>query len=204
MATSLQMLRIEPKIVGGKTVIPAFELANQIEFPQQNGRYLTAAEHQARGLATLGMFRHAFDTSPYFKQAIHAQRGCGEWTSTAWEDGRYVHEGGRLVRDGNAWEYEGGTRTKVRMPEDGWGLEYHPTLGVPTKTGDREDAVAKFGQDASYFLGDKEGFRPVIRGRSLGDRGPFDVGASCGPGAGNSVVGGRACRRSGLMRLAKE
>src|SRR3989338_3555659 len=145
MATSLQMLRIEPKIVGGKMAIAAFELANQIEFPQQDGRSLTAAEHQARCVPTLGQLRHAFDTSPTFKRAVYAQRGSGEWTSTTWEDGKYVHESGRLVRDGNTWEYEGGTRTKQRMPEDGWGLEYHPTLGVTTKTGYREDAVARFG-----------------------------------------------------------
>ncbi|QQG39495.1 MAG: hypothetical protein HYS81_03865 [Candidatus Aenigmatarchaeota archaeon] len=196
MATSLQMLRIEPKIVGGKTVIPAFELANQIEFPQQNGCYLTTVEHQARGVPTLGQLRHAFDTSQPFKQAVYAQRSCGEWTSTAWEDGKYVHEVARLVSDGDTWEVEGGVRTKVRMPEDGWGLDYHPTLGVPTKTGDREDAVARFGQDASYFLGDKEGFRPVLRGLSLDVGGPFYVDAHCGPDGRYSDVGGRACRRS--------
>ncbi|MBI4017978.1 MAG: hypothetical protein HY366_03465, partial [Candidatus Aenigmarchaeota archaeon] len=196
MATSLQMLRVEPKVVGGKTVIPTFELANQIEFPQQDGRSLTAAEHQARGVPTLGMLRHAFDTSPAFKQAVYAQRGYGEWTSTTWEDGKYVHEGARLVREGDAWEYEGGTRTKQRMPEDDWGLEYHPTLGVATKTGSKEDAVAKFGQDASYFWGNKEGFCPVLRGYYLDVGRPFDVGAAGGPDGRYSKVGGRACRRS--------
>jgi hypothetical protein len=186
---------------GDKAVVPQFWLGRDVEYrTDRKSNALSAAEYNSQmTLPTLAELRHAFfGGSEDYKQSALAKRGYGEWTSTFLQDGKKaVERPENVVYRNGVWVVEGGKVTPVELPPDGWTLEYDKPTGFPSRTSQkRKDAEKVFGDDTSYFYATRNGTRAVLRDFFLNDSGPFYVDASYGPDAGDSGVGGRACRRS--------
>ncbi len=187
-------------------IVPQVWLGADVEYRTDNNLALTAADYQQFKPPTLAELRHAFFdrnpdgtfVSPEYRQSVLSNRGRGEWTSTFLRDGTEAIERPERVfydRKSGLWIAEGGSVSKVKLPYNGWAVEYDTSTGFPSRTSkNRRDAEEKFGDDASYFSSDRNGLRAVLRGFSPDD-GPFLVSA-VRPGYWYSYVGSRSCRRS--------
>lgn len=203
MATQTQtnIIHVPALMDGEKVVVPQFWLGKNVEYKRDSkGNALSDAEYNFQMmLSTLAELRHAFfGGSKYYRQSVLGKRGYGEWTSTFLQNGKYVVENPENVvcRNG-VWVLEGGKATPVKLPPDGWTLEYDKPTGFPSRTThNREDAEKVFGNGTSYFNATRSGTRVVLRYFSLSDDGPFYVNADCGPGVRNPDIGGRERHRS--------
>ncbi|MBI3413045.1 MAG: hypothetical protein HY051_03130 [Candidatus Aenigmarchaeota archaeon] len=191
---------------GDKVVVPQARFAARVKYKKTGGRPLTAAEYQTLNPPTLAELRHAyFDknpdgsfVSPEYRLSVNSKRGYGEWTSTFLRDGNEIVERPKKIYFDEVrglWIAEGGKTSPIKLPNDGWTLEYDERTGFPSETGSRKDAEKVFGEDTSYFYTNKNGLRAVLRCFAP-DYGPFLVNAYSEPDGRDSDVGVRSLRRS--------
>ncbi len=148
-----------------------FWLGKNIEFRHDRNKvYFSAVQYyNAMRLPTLAELAHAYFgkvgdiyISPEYRESVKVKIGLGEWTSTFLENGDTVVERpDKLVYMNGIWKAKGGKRTKVKLPKDGYILEYDRETGFPIETSqNKEDAIKIFGDDASSFFLDSYGLRP--------------------------------------------
>lgn len=200
VAEMTNVIQVPALMDGDKVVVPQSWLARDVEYrTDRKNNALSAAEYNSQmTLPTLAELRHAFVTSPEYKQSVLARRGYGEWTSTFLQDGKKaVERPENVVYRNGVWIVEGGKVTPVELSPDGWTLEYDKPTGFPSRTSQkRKDAEKVFGDDTSYFYATRSGTRAVWRYFPLCGNGPFCVHADWEPVNRDSSIGGRPCRRS--------
>lgn len=187
----------------GRLVIPEFRLTENVEHNLGGGRdyFHTAAEHNTqKRLPTLAELRHAyFEGSEDYRRSVISRKGYREYTSTFLQDGeRIIERPENIVYRNGIWVLEGGKVTRVKLPFEGWVLEYDISTGLPKRTSqNKKDAWKVFGDDASRFWGRKiQGVKVIVVGNDFTDSGPFCIDAyCCDPGYSASGVGSRECRR---------
>ncbi|MBI3413134.1 MAG: hypothetical protein HY051_03575 [Candidatus Aenigmarchaeota archaeon] len=204
MPTQTQIL-VPALMDGGRVVVPQVWLGRNVDYRTANGHPFTAADYQKFNPPTLAELRRAyFDKnpdgswiSPEYRHSLPSQGVYGEWTSTFLRDGNEIVERPEKIyfdEVGGLWIAEGGKTSPIKLPNDGWTLEYDERTGFPSRTGSRKDAKKLFGDDASYFCSTKNDLRAVLRVFSLGDEGLFYVYAGYDPDDWDSAVGVRSAR----------
>ncbi len=190
-------------------VFPELWLSKKPEYIKDGNRVAISAVqyHKEMRLPTLAELRYAFFSkvegnfvSSAYRKSIRSRPGYGEWTSTFLQNGKILIErpedfyGLHNPRD---IRVKNGKRTKIKLPEKGWVVEYDDTTGFPIGTSkNKEDAEKIFGDDASYFYPDSNGLRVVSIYYDLHNHGPFYINTHFGINVKHSKFGGRRCYNS--------
>jgi len=205
---------------------PALSLGKDIEFPKKSdGNPFTAAEYQTKfALPTLAELVRAYFVKPdgkwlcpEYRESVMQNPMCGEWTSTflQFKEG----EATLIERPDSVWYAPergwittGGERKKVRIPQNGYVMEYDACTGLPAETISdeemskqlKESKNKRVGTSLSYSMICPDPLLPetynrlsvVYRNHNVGGFGPFYINAMCDPGRSFPCIGGRACCRT--------
>lgn len=132
-----------PALNDSGVVIPEFVVDKNIDFSR--GHFPCIFNN----MPTLAQLRHAhFGGSAEYRDSVIQTPEKGEWTSTVVQGDRCIERPDKI---NYRWEVEGGAVKPVKLPYDGWVLEYNKETGLPSRTGLYDKAREIFGDDASFF-----------------------------------------------------